>query len=216
MNKGLKIGINIVLVAAVVFLGVKLFNDIMDPIRFKENFEYRADVVKDKMMKIREAELAYLDTYGKYTADFDTLITFVKTDSLIVIKSDGTVPDSIYLNSKDRKEAELTALELGIITRDTIKISVRDSLFKNYKPDTLRYIPFTNLSEEFQLQAGIMRTLSQMERPVFELKVHNNTFTKGLKEQMIINLNDAARDNDEFPGFIVGSMTEVTTAGNWD
>ncbi|MBN2891926.1 MAG: hypothetical protein JXL97_08675 [Bacteroidales bacterium] len=216
MNKGLKIGINVFLIAVVLFLALKLFSNIMAPIHFKNNFNERTNVVKDKMMKIREVEMAYLDTYGKYSANFDTLLNFVKNDSIIVIKSVGTVPDSIYLTAKTRKEAELKALELGIISRDTIKISVRDSLFKNLNCDTLQFIPYTDLTEVFQLQAGFIKTLSQSERPVFELKAHNNSFSKGLKEQLVINLNDAARDNEEFPGLIVGSMTEVTTAGNWD
>ncbi len=217
MNKILKTGINIILLAVVVYLSFRLFNNILEPIKFDKRYEKRATVVKDKMMKIRDVELAYLDTYNQYTANFDTLIDFIKNDSLIVVKSAGTVPDSVYALAKyDRKEAEKMALEMKIIVRDTIRISVRDSLFKEGSCDTLRFIPYTNQQVEFQLLAGTMKTLSKMTRPVFELKAHNNSFAKGLHEQLLINKNDAARDNDEYPGFIVGSMTEVTTAGNWD
>ncbi len=216
MSRGLKTVINVVLAIVVVALGYALYKSIMKPIEFQKAYEYRANIVKDKMIKIRDAEIAYLDTYNKYTGDFDTLINFIKHDSLRVIKAVGVVPDSIYYMSKSPKEAELKAIEMGIISRDTVKISVKDSLFKNYDVDTLPYIPFTNLQEKFQLNAGEIKTLSKAVRPVFELKVHNNSFTKGLDRQMVINLNDKARDNDEYPGFVVGSMVEVTTAGNWD
>jgi hypothetical protein len=216
MSQGLKLGINLLLTAVVIVLGYVLYESIMKPIRFQKAFEKRSEVVKEKMIKIRDAEIAYLDTYGKYTGDFDTLINFIKYDSLRVIKSFGEVPDSIYYQSKSPKEAELKAIKMGIISRDTVKISVRDSLFKNYDVDTLAFVPFTNLQEKFQLNAGEIKTLSKAVRPVFELKVHNNSFTKGLDKQMVININDKARDNGEYPGFIVGSMVEVTTTGNWD
>lgn len=216
MNRGIKIGINVGLLLVAVFLGYMLYKSIMKPITFKKEFEERSLLVQQKMLLIRNAEIAYLDTYDKYMGDFDTLINFIKNDSLKVVKSYGVVPDSIYLKSKSRQEAELTAIKLQIISRDTIKISVKDSLFRNYDVDTLCFIPYTNLTEKFQLRASILKTLSNSIRPVFELKVHNNSFTKGLNEQEVINLNSAARDNDEFPGFIIGSLIEVTTAGNWD
>ncbi len=215
MSKGLKLGLTLILLLGVIFLSYKLYENIMKPIRFQKAYNQRAEIVKKKMLKIRDAEVAFFDVYGHYTGDFDSLVNFIKHDSLIVVKSSGTVPDSIYLQSKNRKEAVQKALKLGIITRDTIKVSVKDSLFRDYDEDTLRYIPYSDPKEDFQLQAGYIKTMSKATRPVFELKVHNNSFTKGLDRQMVINLNDKARDNDEFPGFIVGSMTEVSTSGNW-
>lgn len=218
MNKSIKAILTILLLGVVIYLSYILYDSIMKPIRFNKAFEKRSEVVKEKMLKIRDAEVAFEDRYGHYTADFDSLINFVKHDSLIVIKSEGVVPDSIYLKSKTPKEAELKALKLGIIKRDTIKISVKDSLFANYDVDTLPFIPYNNLdsNEIFQLNAGKITTVSKTVHSVFEIKVHNNSFTKGLNRQMVINLNDKARDNNRFPGFIVGSMNEVKTTGNWD
>ena len=119
--------------------------------------------------------------------------------------------------SHSRREAELKALKLGLIRRDTIKIAVRDTLFKEpYDIDTLKYVPFTNLKEVFQINAGFITTQSKLQMPVFEVKVHNDTYLKGLNRQMVININDVDRENGEFPGLIMGSMTEVKTTGNWD
>jgi hypothetical protein len=216
MSRGLKIGINVALLIIAIIFSYKIYESIMKPIKFRKAFDRRSKVVQQKMLRIRDAEVAYLDTYGKYTGSFDTLVNFIKHDSLRVVKSIGVVPDSIYLKAKSRKDAELKAIKLGIISRDTIKISVKDSLFKNYNVDTLRFVPYTNLKEDFQLRAGMLKTMSNAIRPVFELKVHDNTFTKGLDRQQVININDAHRDNNEYPGYIVGSMDEVTTSGNWD
>ena len=189
----------------------------MQPIRFQKAYNYRSEIVKQKLLKIRDVEVAFKSKYGHYTADWDSLINFAKYDSIVVVKAYGTVPDSIYNRAKTKKEAELIALKLGIIKRDTTKIAVRDTLFKEpYDIDTLKYIPFTNQKEVFQLNAGYIKTNTGIKLPVFEVKAHNNSFLQGLNRQLIINLNDDARQNGKFPGLSVGSMTEVTTAGNWD
>jgi hypothetical protein len=188
----------------------------MTPIRFQKNYERRSVYVINKLKLIREAEVAYLNTYGTYTGSFDTLVNFIKHDSLTIIKSFGVVPDSIYLSSKTAKEAELRAIKLGIITRDTIRVGVQDSLFKNYNVDTLAFIPYSNLKVKFQLNAGTLKTLSKAVRPVFEVRAHNNIFTDGMDKQQVMNLNDQARKIGKYPGYIIGSLEEVTTNGNWD
>ncbi len=217
MNKWLKIGLQVVFVGVIFFLGYALLGSIAKPIFFNEKYEGRYDLVKEKMIKIRDVQIAYQTNYGKYTNNFDTLVEFIRNDSLILIKAEGSVPDSIYTKATSKLEAELRALELGLISRDTIKISVMDSLFsKPYDIDTLRFIPFSSKEKTFQLNASIIKTLSKVDMPVFELKVHNNSYLTGLDEQLIINKNDAARDNEKYPGLIVGSMTEVSVNGNWD
>ncbi len=217
MKNTVKITIQIILFVIAVFIGYKIYETIMEPIRFKKAYQYRTKLVEEKLNKIRDVEVAFLSKYGHYTADWDSLINFAKSDSIIVVKAFGTVPDSIFYMSKSRKEAELKALKLGIIRRDTMKIAVRDTLFKEpYDIDTLKYVPFTNLKEVFQINAGFITTQSKVKMPVFEVKVHNDTYLQGLDRQQVINLNDIARDNDEFPGLIMGSMTEVKTTGNWD
>lgn len=216
MKKGIIRLINVTLVVAVVVLVYLAYESIMTPIRFKQVYKERSLVVIEKLKKIRDAEIAYLAKYDKYTGSFDTLINFIKKDSLTIIKSVGVVPDSIYLTSKTTKEAEMRAIKLGIISRDTIKISIKDSLFANFNVDTLAFIPYTNLTQKFQINAGSLKTLSKATRPVFEVKVHNNTFCEGLDPQEVINLNDRQRKLDRFPGYALGSMNEVTTTGNWD
>ena len=217
MKRVLKIVLQIVLVVVVVGLVYILYDNIMKPIRFNKAYSKRRAVVKEKLISIKNSQVAYLDKYHKFAGDFDTLINFIKADSIIFIKAEGTIPDSIYNNSKTISEAEGRAIELGIISRDTIKISARDSLFPaNYDLDTLRYIPYTNTKKQFQYNAKKIKTMSNAVMPVFEVKVHNNSYLYGLDPQLLINLNDKARDNEKFPGLYIGSLTEVNTNGNWD
>ncbi len=206
-----------ILYAVIGFVGFLLLKSITKPIFFNSKYDVRFELVKDKMTKIRDVQIAYQENYGKYAYSFDTLSEFIRTDSLILVKADGSVPDSIYMTATSKLEAELTAIELGIISRDTIKISVMDSLFSEpYNIDTLKFIPFSNQEKVFQLNSKIIKTLSNVEMPVFELRAHNNSFLIGLNEQLVINKNDEARDNKKWPGLIIGSLSEVSINGNWD
>lgn len=200
-----------------VVVAFMLISSIAEPITFNKKYEERFEAVKQKMIKIRDAQVAYESINGKYANNFDSLVDFIKNDSLILVKAFGSVPDSIYSKATSKLNAELRALELGLISRDTSKVSVMDSLFhNNYNVDTLKFIPYSNQEEVFQMNAKIIRTLSKVDMPTFELKAHNNSFLKGLEPQLIINKNDAARDNEKWPGLIVGSLTEVSVNGNWD
>jgi len=128
-----------------------------------------------------------------------------------------TVPDSFYLVYA-RKEAERKALEKGLISRDTILIGVRDSLFSDdFNPDSLRYVPRTGAQFLFEMGVADILTGSKVTVNVFEAKVHNDFYLKGLNRQSIVNLTDAAEQNDKFPGLKVGSLVSATNnAGNWE
>ena len=78
-------------------------------------------------------------------------------------------------------------------------------------------VPVPGEPTEFHLGQTIITTGSGIKVPVFEAKVHNNVYLRGLDQQLIINLNDQARTNEKYPGLKVGSLTEtVNNAGNWE
>lgn len=209
----MKTAIQIILTVAILALGYLCWESIQKPVRFKQAHNERKEKVIERLEGIREAQRAYKSLYGDFTGSFDTLVNFIKTDSLRLVRMEGRLTDSML----EEGMTELKALKLGIIQRDTSFVSVRDSLFnKNFVADSLRYIPFTN-KEEFQMDATTIETASGVEVPIFEAKVHNNTYLKGLDEQQIININDEDRAYERFPGLKVGSLTEANnSAGNWE
>jgi len=204
----------IVLIAAALFLAFLIYRSIERPIEFKQALTTRYDATISKLKDIRKAELAYKDIYGKFTGSWDTLINFVKTDSLKLVKKYGMLTDSMI----DAGLTEKTALKKGLIIRDTVKVSVLDSLFgKQYPIDKLNMVPVTDTVAQFHLGATIIQTGSGIKVPVFEAKVHNNTLLKNLDRQLVINMNDEKRTNDKYPGLKVGSLTETNNnAGNWE
>lgn len=210
----MKTAFQILLTIAILVLGYFCVDSINKPVKFQKDYDTRRDNVIERLKEIRSAQVAYRSVNGIYTASFDTLIAFVATDSLPMVRMEGALSDSML----EAGMTEATALKMGIITRDTSRISVRDSLFSR-KPwilDSLRYVPFTD-KKEFELGIGIIKTASDVEVPVFEAKVHNNVYLNGLEEQEVININDRQRKLERYPGLKVGSLTEANNnAGNWE
>jgi hypothetical protein len=209
----MKTVINIILFLVIVTLSYFLWESIAEPIRFEKAKKVRYDATIQRLKDIRTAEVAYLAVNGKFTGDFDTLINFIKNDSIPVVKAIGSVPDTL---------TEEKALEMGIISRDTIKVSTLDSLYdQGFTPDSLRYVPFTN-GAEFTLGATILEIGSKvgsstLKVPVFEAKVPNRVLLKGLNEQLRINLDDEMIKMDKYPGLKVGSLEQnINNAGNWE
>lgn len=210
----MKTVIQIVLTIAIIALGYFCVESIQKPIRFKKAHKERKEAVVDKLIQIRDAQVAYKSVYGRYTGSFDTLINFIKTDSLPLVKKEGSLTDSML----EAGMTELKALAMGIIKRDTVRVSVKDSIFKAKFPiDSLPYIPFVGGGEKFQMASGIVTTGSGVKVQVFEAKVHNNIYLNGLEEQEIINLSDKTQKLERYPGLKVGSLEEANNnAGNWE
>ena len=88
-----KLIIQIVLAAVIVFLGYQCYESIMVPQRFETIKKQRYDRIIQKLKDIRTAQEAYRTEKGKYTASFDTLINFIKYDSVKIIRSIGQLTD---------------------------------------------------------------------------------------------------------------------------
>ncbi len=194
--------IKIVLAVIIIFLAYEVYDSIMRPVRFNKEMRVRGNQVIQKLKDIRSSEFAYKSINRKYTGSFDTLIDFIKKDSIPVIKM---VPDP--------NDTTFT-----ITIRDTIgRVNVFDSLFKNresYNINQLSIIPYS-AGEKFDLHTGQIER-SKMKMWVFEVKAHDTTFLKGLNKQMIINNIESKKEMDKYPGLKVGSLIDASTNGNWE
>ncbi len=210
----MKTVIQIVLVAVAIILAYLLYTSVERPLDFEKAKKERYDATIERLKDIRKAELAYKDIHGKFTGSWDTLINFVKTGELPLVRKIGMLTDSMLEAGWNEKRA----LKEGKIIRDTIYVNVLDTIFgKSYKIDDIKFIPVQDTVAMFQLGAGIITTGSGIKVPVFEAKAHNNTILKGLDRQLVINLNESRRTNDKYPGLKVGSLEEtINNAGNWE
>ncbi|MGQ1909742.1 hypothetical protein ACT3CE_08140 [Marinifilum sp. RC60d5] len=207
----------ILLAIAIVALAYLSYQSINKPLEFGKIKKQRYDRIITQLKDIRKAQGAYKDVNGKYTGSFDTLISFIKTDSMPLIKSMGTLTDEQYEAGMTEKEA----VKKGFITRDTIMIAALDTIFgKDYPIENLRYIPFTKGKHQFKLGAGIFITGSKVKVPVFEARVSNMIIFEDVKDQYLDELKEENGNRmrlNKYPGLMVGSLEEANNnAGNWE
>lgn len=111
--------LSIVLFLVSLALAGYLYYNINSTIQFKEHVSATEDRIKDKLAVIREAEKAYLERHGKYTASWDTLINFIEN---------GQVPITVRT-----EEIELLSYgeEKVTVKIDTVGfMSAKDRIFK--------------------------------------------------------------------------------------
>jgi hypothetical protein len=185
MKKVITIIIQLALLGVIVVLAMLIVKGIQNPIDFEEKREARFEEVIDRLKDIRTAQVEYKKQNGFYTPHFDTLVNYIKAESMPVVRKEGFVPDSL---------SEKQAVELGIVTRDTINIPYMDTLFKNidYNFDSLGYIP-VGTGVMFKMDTATVMTGSKVEVKVFEARVSYWDVLDGLDEQLIINYNSEKR-----------------------
>ncbi|MCQ2206912.1 MAG: hypothetical protein MJZ02_01680 [Paludibacteraceae bacterium] len=232
----IKTVLNAVLVVAILVMGYLVMQSIQKPIDFQNAKEKRSAAVIKKLVDIRRAQECFKDNNGHYTADFDSLKTFVKEGQKKVVAKKGTITDQqlekgltekkawemVYKNNgADAAKYGITDFEAfkEYFRRDTVLQSVMEVEFgKDFPIDTLDIVPYTNGKEKFVLKSEMkFNEKSGFSIPLFEASVLNNVYLNGLDKQEIINMNAQAKNLEKFPGLKVGDV-EVpnNNAGNWE
>lgn len=205
--------VHIVLWAVIIALGYFTYMSVYEEIKFNEIKEERYAKAIEKLIDIRDSELAYKEVNGKFTKSYDSLIKFIETGKFTLTqRRDSSIVDE-----------ELTKRYGGVTTYKEIVLvdtlgyaSVKDSLFKSsnrYK--TMMNVPFAKEGTKFKLDAGFLTT-SDTKIPVFEASVkkrkilHDQPNDLILKENQVISVEGVNGD-----AIKVGSMDEVKTIGNW-
>ena len=197
----MKTAIQIALALVIVILGYLIFESVMEPVRFNQETARREARIIQRLKDIRQVQLAHRARYNRFNTDLDSLVSFIKTDSLPVIRAIGSVPDTL---------TEAEAVNLGIVQRDTIWIQAIDSLLRSarYPVDSLPYVPFTD-GKRFDMDAGhIERGLVKL--PVFEATAWPQHFMRDVDRWRVYYTRDLE------VGLKVGSMFEASTDGNWE
>ena len=212
-----KLIIQIVLAGIIIFLGYKCYQSIMIPQQFKEIKTQRYDRIIQRLKDIRTAQDAYKGVYGVYTGSFDTLINFIKFDSVKMVRSIGSLSD----DDLEKGITEAQAIKEGKIIRDTVKVSALENVFgKDYPIDDLRYVPFTKKTHQFKMGASSVFTDSGVEVPIFEAYVSNMVIFEDLRGQyneQLLEENGERIRLKKFPGLKVGDLKEANNnVGNWE
>ncbi|MFL0352455.1 hypothetical protein [Xanthomarina sp. GH4-25] len=203
--------LTIVLWALIIFLGYQTFMSVYEPIQFNKVKDKRYALVIDKLIDIRDAQLAHQQVTGKFAPNFDNLVKFLDTAKYTITqRRDSTVIDEELTKRYGGVE---TTKEITII--DTLGFkSVKDSLFKNSdRFRTMMNVP--NTDTQFEMKAGLLEQ-NDLKIPVFEASVKKAVILSDQDKDLIAQENEVVSvDGVNGDALRVGSMTEVKTNGNW-
>ncbi len=129
-----------------------------------------------------------------------------------LVRAEGAISDELLAQGW----TEEIAVKEGLITRDTIRIAIKDTLFaEDFNADLLWKVPYTN-DAKFEMETANLN-VSKLDVNVFEAKVHNDVLLHDMDRQEVINLNERMKNQDNFPGVKVGDIIEPNNnAGNWE
>lgn len=208
----MKVILQIVLWAVIVFLGYLIYDSINAPIQFNKVKEKRYLPVVKKLQDIRESEMAFKEVNDRYTDNFDSLVRFIDTAQFTITQR----RDTSYLDEKFKKTYGVDKY-IQDVKIDTLgHASVKDSLFKDsnrYK--TMMYVPGTDKKEKFELRADSLYK-NENYIPVFEARVDKAVVLEGQNENLIQRERKTRSVDDVNGKYIkVGSMRKINTNGNW-
>tara|TARA_R100001369_G_scaffold91212_2_gene131986 strand:+ start:1725 stop:2450 length:726 start_codon:yes stop_codon:yes gene_type:complete len=207
--KKLKPIINVLLWGLIIFLGYMTFMSVYREIQFNQLKDKRYRIVIDRLIDVRDSQLAYKEVNGEFAGNFDKLITFVESGQVPITQR----RDTLILDQ------ERTAAFGGVETFKTITLidtlsfySVKDSLFKGsdrYK--TMMNVGVGKEGSKFILKAGKLD-----EFAVFEASVDKYIVLDGQEKYLIEKERQAfSVAGVKGESVKIGSIEEVNTSGNW-
>ena len=207
----MKIGIQIVLWVASIFFAYKIYDSINGPIKFNEEKNIRYANVINRLKDIRTAQIAHRDVKGVFSNNFDSLIKFIDEGQFTLIEK----RDSSFLEYDRTYRIDMLR---EIIVIDTLgTVPVKDSLFGtslSYK--NMAFIPIEGVDDQkFEIAAKVIDK-NGYKVPVFEVKVKKNVILFDQNKDLIKQENETiAVDGVNGPEIILGSLSNVSTNGNW-
>lgn len=197
---------SILLLCLAVFLGIKIYDGIMEPIKFNKEKIVKFSGVVQNLKIIRDAEVKYYEAYGKYTKDKAGLIKFVDTAKLVLTET-KTIVEQV------NKGGGIIVDEEVRVT-DTIGYEPVLKYFDNRDYKNMFKVPGTDV--EYELEVGEVEKVQGLIVPTFRARTPKRTVLAGMNESLVKQELEAI-ETDQIKGeFVsVGSLDEVTTGGNW-
>lgn len=193
-----------------IFFASQIYSSINGPIKFNQIKNDRYTQVIDRLKDIRTAQIAHKDVNGVYANNFDSLVSFIDNGIFTVIEK----RDSSYLEYNRTYRIDMLK-EVEIV--DTLGfVPVKDSLFgdnESYK--MMAKVPIEGTNSEFSIKADIIDK-NGYQVPVFEVKVKKDVVLFDQNKDLLDQENKVISvDGVNGPEIILGSMSDVSTSGNW-
>lgn len=187
--------LSLVFLTVAVALGYLLWKGIDDVVEQEKRVALLEAATIQKLEMLRDAQLAYQASNGKYSSTWDSLRTFIETGTIWIVQRTETT-----------KLLDYGAEEINV-SYDTIgSIAVIDSLFSpakhpDLKLDLLPVVPGSG-GKRFEFFADKIEKTGGYKVSVFEIR-----------DPAPINPERRANNNEK--ALRVGSKTDASTEGNW-
>ncbi len=201
----LKPVLSVVLWVVIVFFAYKIYNSIMEPIKFNNEKKERYAQVINNLKIIRDAEIAYAEVNRRFTANYNDLISFIDTAQFAVTE----VKNIVVTEQRGRITVDV---EKRIV--DTVGFEPVINSFKGRDYKNMMNVPGTDA--KFELKTGTVEKVQGVQASVFEAKIDKAVVLEGLNKDLIRQEKEALGGINVPGEFIaVGSLEEVNSNGNW-
>ncbi len=197
--------LSIVLWVVIVFFAYKIYNSIMEPIKFNKEKRERYAQVIDNLKIIRDAEIAYATVNRKFTDKYEDLISFIDTAKFAVTE----VKNIVVTEQRGRITVDVEKRVVDTVGFEPVINSFQGRDYKN-----MMNVPGTDA--KFELKTGTIEKVQGVQASVFEAKVDKAVVLNGLNKDLIRQEKEAL-GGINVPGeyIAVGSLEEVNSNGNW-
>lgn len=197
--------LSIALWVVIIFLGYKIYNSIMAPIKFNKVKKERYAKVIENLKTIRDAEIAYAEVNRRFTANPQTLVSFIDTAKFAITE----IKNVVVTEQRGRITIDI---EKRIV--DTVGFEPVINSFKGRDYKNMMSVPGTDA--KFELKTGVIEKVQGVKTSVFEAKIDKAVVLEGMNNDLIRQEKEAL-GGINIPGeFIsVGSLEEVNSNGNW-
>lgn len=195
----MKIVINLLLVALIIFLGYLLYANIKEPIEFKRQKTQREIAVVEKLKSIRQAQEHYRSITGSFADSFQKLSDTLTVGEFRIINVQGDPDDPNF--------------DISMITYDTAYFPALDSMQSlGINLDSLEYVPYAPSGTKFDIKADTIE-YQKTEVHVCEVGIQRKVFMGEYGDERFAKYD---KNYDPNARIKFGDLNSPNTSGNWE
>ena len=203
MNPKVQLGIKAVLIVTCLFLTVRIYQSIMQPIKFQRIERVRLCDITEQLEYIREAQLAYKSEMGSYCASIQELVGFIDTGYISIIERKDT--SFMYYDKIYQKEMNKDSVIIRVLGQEKVSMQL---FGEGFIAESLRLISGTDSS--FTMDASEINK-NGVDVATFEVSAPYKVIFADIAEEF-----PQAYGKAENNSLTIGSLTEPTISGNYE
>ncbi|AOW15985.1 hypothetical protein LPB03_00270 [Polaribacter vadi] len=201
---------SIILLVAAIFLGIKIYDGIMEPIVFNKEKVKKYQPVVNSLKIIRDAQVKYYEVNGTYNDNKAGLIRFVDTARLALTET-KTVVERVNTGTKYNP----IYVDQEVRVTDTIGYEPVLKYFKDRDYKNMFKVPGVE-GKEFEIEVGSIEKIPGLVVSTFRVRTPKADILKGMNESLIKQELEVKETNQIRGEYVsVGSLEEISTGGNW-